>query len=102
MGPGKPAETAVIVCDVWDAHHCLNAVRRVKEMAVTSLAHLLVQVALEIVAAARRRDASQAQHMDAIRHAHDAAHVVVDEEDSHAGERELLDPAEHLLGEDRG
>lgn len=29
----KPAETAVIVCDVWDSHHCLNAVRRVKEMA---------------------------------------------------------------------
>jgi nicotinamidase-related amidase len=26
-------QTAVIVCDMWDAHHCLNAVRRVKEMA---------------------------------------------------------------------
>ncbi len=26
------AETAVIVCDVWDAHHCLNAVRREEEM----------------------------------------------------------------------
>ncbi|QDU96481.1 isochorismatase family protein [Lignipirellula cremea] len=25
------AETAVIVCDVWDYHHCLNAVRRVNE-----------------------------------------------------------------------
>jgi nicotinamidase-related amidase len=25
------AETAVIVCDVWDYHHCLNAVRRMKE-----------------------------------------------------------------------
>jgi len=25
-------ETAVIVCDVWDAHHCLNAVRREEEM----------------------------------------------------------------------
>jgi len=23
--------TAVIVCDVWDLHHCLNAVRRLKE-----------------------------------------------------------------------
>ena len=22
-----------IVCDVWDAHHCLNAVRRVEAMA---------------------------------------------------------------------
>mgnify|MGYP000966315149 CR=1 FL=1 len=21
-------ETAIIVCDMWDAHHCLNAVRR--------------------------------------------------------------------------
>ncbi|MEZ6140491.1 MAG: isochorismatase family protein [Zavarzinella sp.] len=27
--------TAVIVCDVWDAHHCLNAVRRVEEMVPT-------------------------------------------------------------------
>lgn len=26
-------ETAVIVCDVWDAHHCLNAVRRLEEFA---------------------------------------------------------------------
>ena len=29
----KPGETAVIVCDVWDLHHSLNAVRRVGEMA---------------------------------------------------------------------
>lgn len=29
----NPKETAVIVCDVWDSHHCLNAVRRVMEMA---------------------------------------------------------------------
>jgi nicotinamidase-related amidase/type 1 glutamine amidotransferase len=28
-----PKETAVIVCDMWDAHHCLNAVRRGQEMA---------------------------------------------------------------------
>lgn len=28
-----PRKTAVIVCDVWDSHHCLNAVRRVEEMA---------------------------------------------------------------------
>lgn len=27
----KPAETAIIVCDVWDYHHCLNAVRRLEE-----------------------------------------------------------------------
>jgi nicotinamidase-related amidase len=33
----KPAQwradwTAIIVCDVWDAHHCLNAVRRLEQM----------------------------------------------------------------------
>ena len=28
-----PAKTAVIVCDMWDLHHCLNAVRRAEEMA---------------------------------------------------------------------
>jgi nicotinamidase-related amidase len=27
------AKTAVIVCDMWDLHHCKNAVTRVKEMA---------------------------------------------------------------------
>lgn len=27
------AETAIIVCDMWDAHHCLNAVRREMELA---------------------------------------------------------------------
>ena len=26
-------QTAVIVCDVWDFHHCLNAVRRLEEFA---------------------------------------------------------------------
>lgn len=29
----KASETAIIVCDMWDAHHCLNAVRREKEFA---------------------------------------------------------------------
>lgn len=29
----QPAQTAVIVCDMWDSHHCLNAVRRAVEMA---------------------------------------------------------------------
>lgn len=29
----QPAKTAVIVCDMWDAHHCVNAVRRVGELA---------------------------------------------------------------------
>jgi nicotinamidase-related amidase/type 1 glutamine amidotransferase len=28
-----PKQTAIIVCDMWDAHHCLNAVRRAEEMA---------------------------------------------------------------------
>src|SRR5262249_2209828 len=28
-----PKESAIIVCDMWDLHHCLNAVRREKEMA---------------------------------------------------------------------
>ena len=27
-----PQQSALIVCDVWDSHHCLNAVRRVEEM----------------------------------------------------------------------
>jgi len=29
----SPDQTAIIVCDMWDAHHCLNAVRRETEMA---------------------------------------------------------------------
>ena len=29
----KAHQTAIIVCDVWDYHHCLNAVRRLEEMA---------------------------------------------------------------------
>ncbi|MHB1426903.1 MAG: ThuA domain-containing protein [Gemmataceae bacterium] len=29
----KAKKTAIIVCDMWDSHHCLNAVRRVGEMA---------------------------------------------------------------------
>jgi nicotinamidase-related amidase len=29
----QPTQTAIIVCDMWDAHHCLNAVRRVEELA---------------------------------------------------------------------
>ncbi len=28
-----PKQTAIIVCDMWDAHHCLNAVRRVEDVA---------------------------------------------------------------------
>jgi nicotinamidase-related amidase len=31
----SPKQSAVIVCDVWDAHHCLNAVRRLEEMLPT-------------------------------------------------------------------
>ena len=29
----QPQQTAVIVCDCWDAHHCLNAVRRLEQFA---------------------------------------------------------------------
>ena len=29
----QPRETCVIVCDMWDAHHCLNAVRRGEALA---------------------------------------------------------------------
>ena len=29
----SPSETAVIVCDMWDSHHCYNAVKRVNEIA---------------------------------------------------------------------
>ncbi len=29
----NPKETAIIICDMWDSHHCLNAVRRVNEVA---------------------------------------------------------------------
>lgn len=28
-----PSVTAIIVCDMWDAHHCLNAVRRAQQLA---------------------------------------------------------------------
>lgn len=28
-----PARTAVVICDMWDAHHCVSAERRVMEMA---------------------------------------------------------------------
>jgi nicotinamidase-related amidase len=28
-----PARLAVVVCDMWDAHHCVSAMRRVTEMA---------------------------------------------------------------------
>ncbi len=29
----QPSATAIIVCDAWDLHHCLNAVRRLKQFA---------------------------------------------------------------------
>ena len=28
----NPQQTAIIVCDMWDSHHCLNAVRRAVEL----------------------------------------------------------------------
>ncbi|MEO2036844.1 MAG: isochorismatase family protein [Planctomycetaceae bacterium] len=38
----KPEETAIIVCDVWDLHHCRNAVKRVEEFG-PRLNHLLTK-----------------------------------------------------------
>ncbi|MDC0574581.1 isochorismatase family protein [Pirellulaceae bacterium] len=38
----KASETAVIVCDMWNLHHCLNATRRGTEMA-PRLNQLLIQ-----------------------------------------------------------
>jgi len=29
----NPKQTAIVVCDMWDSHHCLNAVKRVQELA---------------------------------------------------------------------
>lgn len=29
----SPQQTAIIVCDCWDSHHCLNAVRRLEQIA---------------------------------------------------------------------
>jgi nicotinamidase-related amidase len=29
----SPGKTAIIVCDMWDTHHCYNAVKRVEELA---------------------------------------------------------------------
>ena len=31
----EPSQTAIIVCDMWDLHHCFNAVKRGTEMAPT-------------------------------------------------------------------
>lgn len=44
-----PSKTAVIICDVWDAHHSLNAVRRLEEFAPRMN---------EVVQEARRRGAT--------------------------------------------
>ncbi|MCG8651140.1 MAG: isochorismatase family protein [Pirellulales bacterium] len=42
----NPAKTAIIVCDTWDLHHCLNAVRRLEQM---------VPRLNEVIGAARER-----------------------------------------------
>ncbi|WDQ15928.1 isochorismatase family protein [Rhodopirellula sp. P2] len=41
-----PSETAIIICDAWDYHHCFNAVGRLNEMAPTMN---------KVIAEARRR-----------------------------------------------
>ena len=33
VGADVPQPDAIIVCDMWDSHHCLNAVRRCVEVA---------------------------------------------------------------------
>jgi len=48
-GSWNLAQTAVVVCDTWDLHHCLNAVRRIEEFAPRIDA---------LVAAARARGAT--------------------------------------------
>lgn len=47
----QPANTAVIVCDMWDAHHCVNAVRRVGELAprIDSFCRALRQQGVTII-----------------------------------------------------
>ena len=37
----EPAETALIVCDMWNLHHCLNATRRVRTSATRRSALVL-------------------------------------------------------------
>jgi hypothetical protein len=31
--PWKPEETAIVIVDMWDDHHCVSAAKRVTEMA---------------------------------------------------------------------
>lgn len=45
----QPAQTAVIVCDMWDAHHCVNAVRR-----GAGFARALMRSCVQCVRAGRR------------------------------------------------
>ena len=42
----SPNQTAIIVCDVWDYHHCFNAVKRLGQFAPRLN---------EVIAEARRR-----------------------------------------------
>ena len=42
----EPAETALIVCDMWNLHHCLNATRRVRTAPHLSHCSLPVRLAL--------------------------------------------------------
>src|SRR6056297_1313719 len=47
----RPEETALIVCDVWDSHSCLNAVRRLTEFAprLDSLLHETREMGVTII-----------------------------------------------------
>src|SRR5262249_50660234 len=61
----------------------------------------LVQVALERLWAAFRRDLAEAEHVDIARHFYNAPHVMVDEQDRHVLPREEVDPLIDLLGDFR-
>ena len=67
------------------------------EVQAKPLLHLLVQIALQLRRVALGGDAAGAQHADPIRHSHDPAHVVIDQQDARLRRRELLDPDEHLF-----
>jgi len=47
----KASQTAVIVCDMWDLHHCLNAVRRCQQMAprMNAVLHQLRQAGVTVI-----------------------------------------------------
>lgn len=47
----RPGSTALIICDMWDAHHCVNAVRRGNQIApkIDALAGMLREQGVMII-----------------------------------------------------